>query len=275
VGSPLASHYPSHPPPVKVPLMVFPDHPCSYLPARSATSRGFVVGEMPGAVYHRFMDAGFRRSGKLMYQPVCRGCRTCVPLRVPVQSFQPSKSQRRACRRNGDLSIGVDLPKATQEKFDLYRRYTTEWHGKSPADDSGGDADGGWETFESFLYDSPVDTVEFCYRDPAGRLLAVGICDICPQSLSSVYFYFDPAESQRSLGTFGAIYEIEFAQTQGIPSYYLGYWVSGCAAMQYKASFRPCEVLHTDGVWRRLDENSAASANPASSCDAPHAAGRS
>jgi arginine-tRNA-protein transferase len=253
VGLPQASHYPSHPPPVKVPLMVFPDHPCSYLPARLATSRGFVVGEMPGAVYRRFMDAGFRRSGKLMYQPICRGCRMCVPLRVSVQSFQPSKSQRRSRRRNHDLNVNVNLPQATEEKFDLYRRYTTEWHGKPTAgDDDGGD--GGWETFESFLYDSPVDTIEFCYRHPTGRLLAVGICDICPDSLSSVYFYFDPAEAQRSLGTFGALYEIDFARSQGIPSYYLGYWVSGCAAMQYKASFRPCEILHPDGIWRLLDD---------------------
>jgi arginine-tRNA-protein transferase len=274
VGLPQASHYPSHPPPVTVPLMVFPDHPCSYLPGRLSTSRGFVAGEMPASVYQRFMDAGFRRSGKLIYQPVCRGCRMCVPLRVPVEFFEPSKSQRRACRRNRDLSVGVDLPHATEEKYELYRRYTTDWHGKPPAED-GKDTDGGWETFESFLYDSPVDTVEFSYRDPAGRLLAVGICDICPQSLSSVYFYFDPAEAQRSLGTFGAIYEIDFARDQAIASYYLGYWVSGCAAMQYKANFRPCEILHTDGVWRRLEERAAAAENLASSCDAPRSPGLS
>jgi arginine-tRNA-protein transferase len=266
VGSPLASHYPSHPPPVTVPLMVFPDHPCSYLPGRQATSRGFVVGEMPGSVYHRFMDAGFRRSGKLVYQPVCRGCRACVPLRVPVDAFQPSKSQRRCCRRNGDLSVEVGLPQATQEKYELYRRYTTEWHGKPPGDE-GEDAGEGWETFESFLYDSPAQTLEFCYRDPAGRLLAVGICDVCPQSLSSVYFYFDPAETRRGLGTFGAVYEIEFARTQEIPKYYLGFWVSGCAAMQYKANFRPCEILHPDGVWRRLDPQDTGLAIP-QSCDA-------
>ena len=199
----------------------------------------------------------------------------CVPLRVPVQSFQPSKSQRRACRRNGDLSVGVDLPQATEEKFDLYRRYTTGWHGKPPAEDGGEDAEGGWETFESFLYDSPVDTVEFCYRDAAGRLLGVGICDICPESLSSVYFYFDPVEARRSLGTFGAVYEIEFARSQGIPNYYLGYWVSGCGAMQYKANFRPCEILHTDGVWRPLDDRPGAGGNLAVASDAPHAAGRS
>lgn len=239
----LTSHYPSHPPPVNVRLLVLAGHDCSYLPGRRSVSRAFMAGRMPGAVYHRFMDAGFRRSGKLVYQPVCPGCRACVPLRVPVAGFRATKSQRRCWRKNQDLAVTSSSPAATGEKFDLYRRYATQWHGKAQGED-------GWETFESFLYDSPVETVEFCYRDPAGRLLAVGICDTCPLSLSSVYFYHDPAESRRGLGTFGALYEIEAARRRGVPYYYLGYWVAGCGAMEYKANFGPCEVLDPDGAWR-------------------------
>ena len=235
------------PPPVKVRLLVLPEHDCSYLPGRRSASRAFMVGEMPGEVYHRFMDAGFRRSGKLVYQPVCRGCRACVSLRVPVATFQPGKSQRRCWRKNQDLTVTAGEPIPTEEKYDLYRRYATQWHGK--ADDADDD---GWDSFESFLYDSPVKTIEFCYRDTAGRLVAVGICDVCPQSLSSVYFYHDPAESRRGLGTFGALYEIEAARAAGVPHYYLGYWISGCGAMEYKSSFRPCEVLGPDGAWRPL-----------------------
>jgi arginyl-tRNA--protein-N-Asp/Glu arginylyltransferase len=241
------SHYPSHPPPVKLRLVVLPGHDCSYLPGRRSVSRAFMAGGMSGAAYHRFMDAGFRRSGKLVYQPVCPGCRACVPLRVPVAGFAASKSQRRCWRQNQDLGVTVGPPVATEDKFDLYRRYATEWHGKPDGEEHG------WDTFESFLYDSPVDTLEFCYRDAAGRLLAVGICDVCPSSLSSVYFYHDPADSRRGLGTFGALYEIGAARRQGVPHYYLGYWIAGCGAMAYKANFRPCEGLDTDGVWRRLD----------------------
>ena len=83
------------------------------------------------------------------------------------------------------------------------------------------------------------------------------ICDVCPESLSSVYFYFDPAEARRGLGTFGAVYEIEFARARGIGHYYLGYWVAGCQAMDYKANFRPCEILHPDGVWRAQEAGAA------------------
>ena len=95
------------------------------------------------------------------------------------------------------------------------------------------------------------------YRDRRGRLLAIGICDVCTQSISSVYFYFDPGHAHRSLGTFGALTEIQFAQARNIPYYYLGYFIDGCATMQYKADYRPNEFLCGDGVWRKNENVSS------------------
>ena len=228
--------------PRNIPLLTLPPHECSYLPDRIAQSRGFFCSRIPGEFYHELMDAGFRRSGRLIYQPACQSCRACQPMRVPVERFQPSKSQRRTWRKNQDLIVTHAEPEPTQEKFDLYARYVRDRHGRAE--------DATSEAFISFLYESPVDTLEFCYRDAAGRLLGVGICDVCTRSLSSVYFYFDPRESNRSLGTFGALWEIEWAAQQSIPFYYLGFWVAGCAAMRYKASFHPHQILGSDGIWR-------------------------
>ena len=64
-------------------------------------------------------------------------------------------------------------------------------------------------------------------------------------------FYFDPDEHRRGLGTYGAIREIAFAREGAIPYYYLGYWIEPCRSMRYKAEFRPFELLHPDGQWRR------------------------
>jgi arginine-tRNA-protein transferase len=236
------SHWPGHPLPVPLKIVQTPEHDCSYFPDRRARTRAFWADEMPGAWYHRFMDAGFRRSGRVIYQPVCGGCRDCIPIRVPVERFAPSKSQRRCWRRNQDLVAAVGRPEPTAEKHALYQCYRRQWHGSADGHD--------WETFVSFLYESPVETAEFCYRDGSGRLLGVGICDVCPRSLSSVYFYFDPEFASRRLGTFSALWEIAWARDRGIPHYYLGYWILGCGAMAYKADFRPCEMLGTDGVWR-------------------------
>ena len=241
------SHYPALPVPARVRLHVFPEHDCAYLPGRAARLRAFFAQRVDPDVYHDLMDAGFRRSGRMVYQPVCRGCRACVPIRVPVDRFRPNRSQRRCARRNADVHVAVAAPQPTREKFDLYHRYVRQWHGVADPGSRG--------EFESFLYDSPVDTIEFTYRagGPGGALLAVGVCDLCaPRSLSSVYFWFEPAQERRGLGTFGALAEIAHARALGVEHYYLGYWVQACAAMSYKSAFRPYQLLDTDGVWREI-----------------------
>jgi arginyl-tRNA--protein-N-Asp/Glu arginylyltransferase len=242
MSAPEFSHYPSLPPPVRLRLVEMTEHPCPYLPGRLARSRGFWAEEMPDDLYIDFMDASFRRSGHVVYQPVCRGCRACVSLRVPVDRFQPSKSQRRCWRRNQDLTVDIAAPALTDEKFELYSRYMRHWHGSAESQTL--------EGLESFLYQSPVTSVEFCYRDATGRLLAVGICDTAATALSSVYFFFEPEAADRGLGTLGALKEIDFARASGQAYYYLGYWIDGCGAMRYKSQYRPFQLLGTDGVWR-------------------------
>lgn len=238
---PTHSAYPALPPPVRVPLKTIADQPCPYLPGRLSRNRAVIVGQLPQSIYQQFMDAGFRRSGNVLYQPICPTCRLCVPIRVCVKEFRPSKSQRRCRRKNTDLSVAVNPLFPSDEKFDLYRRYISGWH-HSPSDD--------YASFSAYLYGSPTNSIEFEYRDSSSRLLAVGICDYSEEFLSSVYFYFDPADAHRGLGTFGALYEIEYAAEQSIAYYYLGYWVKGCRSMEYKAAFRPCQLLYPDGIWR-------------------------
>jgi arginine-tRNA-protein transferase len=41
----------------------------------------------------------------------------------------------------------------------------------------------------------------------------------------------------------GVLISVEMARDRGIPHVYLGYRVSGCPSMRYKAGFRPHELL--------------------------------
>ena len=232
---------PSLAPPIKVGLTLCPEHACVYLPGRVAQFRAFASSAFDSDLYRQFMDANFRRSGEIFYQPVCPGCQACVQIRMPVARFEPGKSHRRVLRRNQDLKVTFGLPQATDEKFAMYLRYNSARH--SPKDEDR-------RAFEMFLYESPVETLEGEYRDESGKLLGVGICDFSRTSMSSVYFYFDPAESARGLGTYSALVEIELAKQIGLPYYYLGYWVAGSRSMEYKRRFKPYELLGVDGVWR-------------------------
>ncbi len=246
------SHWPTWPLPLhNNSLTITGKSICNYLPHRLAIFRAFEAGtgtgNISGEMFQKLLDAGFRRSGSVIYQPMCAGCRQCVPIRVPVDAFKPTRSQRRVLRKNKDIIVRVAAPEATREKWELYERYQKEWHHKKPSEAE--DVLG----FVTFLYRSPVDSLEFEYRDKWGRLLGVGITDVCPQSLSSVYFYFDPREAALSLGTFSALYEIQWARQMKMKYWYAGYWIEGCESMSYKSRFGPAETLGTDGIWRPLE----------------------
>lgn len=223
------------------------DHECGYLPGRQATDEVWASLELEPEDYQDLMDQGYRRSGHLLYRPRCAGCASCIPIRVPVADFRPSRSQRRVARRNADLRLQVGPPTLSPEKLDVYRRYLEFQHPGSRQDSS-------IETLRDFLYSSCVDTREISYRAPRDRLVGVSIVDVGPRSLSSVYHFFEPDESRRSVGTYSALTEIELCRRHGIPWYYLGYWVEGCRQMEYKTAFQPNERL-VDGRWVRIDES--------------------
>jgi arginyl-tRNA--protein-N-Asp/Glu arginylyltransferase len=42
---------------------------------------------------------------------------------------------------------------------------------------------------------------------------------------------------------------IAAARERHLPHVYLGYYVEGCRSLEYKARFRPNEVLNSNGVW--------------------------
>ncbi len=239
--------------PFALELPVEPEVPCPYLPDQLARYRALAMDAMPPAAYQRFMDAGFRRSGHVVYQPACRSCRACLPLRVPVADFIPRDSQRRVWRRNRDLQVAVGRPHATDEKLALYNRYNTEWHGGEELT---------LAAFAETFYASCVETLEFTYRTSDGTLIAAGLCDLTPQALSSVYFYFHPALAARGLGTYGALCEIDFARGHGLPFYYLGFWIERCPSMVYKANYRPHELLGLDGQWKPAASSAAGSLLP-------------
>ncbi len=134
----------------------------------------------------------------------------------------------------------MGAPRFTREKYRLYCSYLEARHNSSSCDSASG--------LKGSLYSSPVQTLEFEYTLD-GKLIAAGLADICSRSLSSVYVYYDPDLSSRSLGTFSALQEIFLARNYGIPYYYLGFWVSDCGSMNYKSRYKPYEVLSEDFQW--------------------------
>ena len=97
--------------------------------------------------------------------------------------------------------------------------------------------------------DTCADTVEVQYR-VADRLVAVSVLDLGARAVSSVYHYFDPEESGRSLGVYSVLWELAWCKLSGFDWYYLGYYVQDCSHLNYKANYAPNEIKMDDG-WRR------------------------
>lgn len=220
-------------------------HQCNYLPAQEAVS----LFADPQAVlttelYSRLIDRGFRRSGSHVYRPHCPACSACVPTRVPVSRFQPSRSQRRNWRVNQDLRTEALSPEYRDEHFKLYRRYINTRH-------PGGEMENPTpEAYRSFLRCQWSRTVFIEFR-LKNKLLGVAVSDVLPQGLSAVYTFFDPAYAKRGLGTFGVLWQIAEAQRLALDYVYLGYWIAENRKMSYKTSFRPIEGF-IDGHWDEL-----------------------
>jgi arginyl-tRNA--protein-N-Asp/Glu arginylyltransferase len=225
----------------RVPLLISASHDCAYLGDRQA--RNLVVDPylpMDPMVYQQLLDRGFRRSGDAVYRPHCSGCAACVPVRIPVNRFLPTRAQRRCMQRNADLRVqrGRSLDDAA---FALYRRYLAARHPDGGMD--GEDRTG----FERFLRCSWGET-EIWRFSLDEQLLGCAVVDVLPNGFSAVYTFFDPdpIHASRGIGTYAVLSQIAFARAEARSHVWLGYWVPGCNKMAYKERFLPQERLQHD-----------------------------
>jgi arginine-tRNA-protein transferase len=220
-----------------------PPAPCPYLPDRISQLQYELSPAIGPDDYMTKLREGWRRFGPVLFRPDCPSCRMCQSLRVPAGAFRPNVSQRRAWKRNdGAVTISSSIPSNTREKRDLLARF--HQHGCDTK---------GWPGDETPNLDlfiaNPFRTEEWSFR-LGDRLVGVGYVDALPDGLSAIYFFHDPADANRSLGTYNVMAIIAAARERGLPHVYLGYYVEGCRSLEYKGRFRPNETLGTGGAWQ-------------------------
>lgn len=224
-----------------------PEHDCGYLPDRRAkTIFADPNATIDAKLYSELSQFGFRRSGSHIYRPHCDGCQACIPIRVNVDEFTATRSQKRCFKKNKDLNFHVIDSIDTDEHYLLYENYINLRH-----------ADGDMyppsrEQYSDFLT-KEWGVTEFLEYRLDGKLIAVSVVDRLSNGLSAIYAYFEPEAAKRSLGVFNVLHQIERAKTEGLPYVYLGYWIKACQKMRYKMDYRPFEVF-IDNQWNTVKD---------------------
>jgi leucyl-tRNA---protein transferase len=220
-------------------------YPCSYLPDRAARSQVATPSHLiDSRVYSELVRLGFRRSGAFTYRPYCDHCHACVPVRVPVAAFNPSRSQRRSLRDREQMAVIRRDLTYDPAHYALYLRYQRLRH------PGGGMDQDSREQYQHFLLHSNVSTDLYEFREN-GALRIVSLVDRLVDGLSSVYTFFEPEPPSASYGTFSILWQIELCRQLRLPYLYLGYWIRESPKMAYKAAFKPIEGL-VAGKWSSL-----------------------
>ena len=239
------------PPPAAARFYYSAPAPCPYVQGR-VERRIFADLSGPHAAfsYDLLSEAGFRRSLGFAYRPACPGCNACVPVRLPVREFRWTRGWRRVVARNRDLAAAWGPARATQEQFQLFRRYQGSRHG------DGDMARMDFGDFRTMVEVGAIGSAIAEFRDGENRLVGACLTDRMARGYSAVYSFFDPDAEHRSLGSRAILWLIEQAANEGLDHVYLGYWIADSRKMAYKARFQPLEGLTRDG-WRRLDGTAA------------------
>ncbi|XP_003513332.1 arginyl-tRNA--protein transferase 1 isoform X6 [Cricetulus griseus] len=151
------------------------------------------------------------------------------------------------------------------QSLSLYTKYQVAIHQDSPIEC-------GKTEFTRFLCSSPLEA-EHPANGPEcgygsfhqqywldGKIIAVGVIDILPYCVSSVYLYYDPDYSFLSLGVYSALREIAFTRqlhekTPQLSYYYMGFYIHSCPKMRYKGQYRPSDLLCPETyVWVPIEQ---------------------
>jgi arginine-tRNA-protein transferase len=185
--------------------------------------------------YTWLMEQGFRRSGEQIYRPHCPSCKKCESIRVLVDQFSLSKSQKRLIKRTANFKVH-NSSEIKPIYYPLYEQYINTIHREGsmfPAT---------LKEYSSFLTNDITEQlfIETWHED---KLISVAVTDCLENGLSAVYTFYHPDYRRFGLGILSILNQIKLTQEFNKPFLYLGYQIDDCQKMNYKNRYFPHQRL--------------------------------
>jgi len=168
------------------------------------------------------------------------------------------------------FEVTLEPSSFTDEKFGLYQSYQRNIHCEEDKLPS---------SFRGFLVETPLQRETIQYPSPPprhlpqeygsyhqlyrldGELVAMGVIDVLPNCVSSVYFMYEKKWEKHSLGKLSALREVSLAKEMhdtGLTDMgylYMGFYIHSCAKMRYKGDYAPSFLADPEEyTWHPLEQ---------------------
>jgi arginine-tRNA-protein transferase len=205
----------------------------------------------------RMMEHGLIGSNYSAVAFDCGTCKACIPLRINIDRYAPTKALDANTRRNRDLTQTLDFTYAElsirKHGPELYALFQTYMKNRHPASDMAE------YSYEDFLVFALPQNHTLTLKDSNGKILAAAFLDIetNPSVYRSIHYYYafydpDAAHNPRSLGTALWLAGIKLAKERGFKHVYVGAGAVGSPKLAYKFSYPGLEAF-ANGAWEPYD----------------------
>ncbi len=227
---------------------------CVYLPYKRMRMHYKYIKEASFELNSALTERGWRRFGEYYSRPSCAGCTECLSLRIDALNFKFSKSAKRVMKKNKNTKIYIQKPTTTTSHIALHEKYHKfmsekkgwKYHPISPA------------LYNELYVEGHGNFGKEVLYFINGKLVGVDLIDICKDGISSIYFFYDPDYAKYSLGRYSIYQQILMARKYDLKWIYLGYYVKDCNSLNYKASYKPHQILlnspslEEEPIWAEL-----------------------
>ncbi len=232
----------------KLQFYVTTAYPCGYIKQHRAQSLIAAPHHLvDNDVYSSLISQGFRRSGKFTYRPHCEQCHQCIPVRLVLDAFRPTRSQKRAYKQHSNLTASILPLNFYARHFALYTQYQTLRHRVEENIQQETETNEE-EQYKEFLCQTNVDSTMIEFKDAQGQVKIVSVIDTVKDGNSAVYTFYDATDSKASYGTYAIMWLADWTAKLKLPYLYLGYWIGESPKMAYKEKFNAQEKL-VNGEW--------------------------